>query len=75
MAMKATKQNIRDVLGVHARGINFERKNPINGFILKGFLPRYAINDLDHNFHIYMPKSGGLAVVTTGRLNASQKGI
>ncbi len=75
MAMKATLTNIRDILGSHARGLNFERKHPINGYILRGFLDRNAISDLDHNFHIYMPKSGGLAVITTGRLNVSQKGI
>lgn len=74
--MKATLPNIRDILGIHAKGINFTRKgNPINGYILTGFLPRHAINDLDHNFHIYMPKAGGLAVITTGRLSVSQRGI
>ena len=74
--MKATLKNIHDILGIHGKGLKFARKgNPINGYILTGFLPRHAINDLDHNFHIYMPKSGGLAVITTGRLSVSQRGI
>lgn len=76
MVMKATLTNIRDILGSHSRGIKFERKNhPMNGYILTGFLDRNALNDLDHNFHIYMPHSGGLAVITTGRLSVSQRGI
>jgi len=74
--MKATLKNIHDVLGIHGKGVKFERKNhPINGYLLTGFLNRNALNDLDHNFHIYMPKGGGLAVITTGRLSVSQRGI
>lgn len=74
--MKATKENIRDILGVHAKGIQFIKKtNPSNGYTLIGFLPRVALNDLDHNFHIYVPKSGGVAVISPGRLSVSQKDI
>ncbi len=74
--MKATLKNIHDVLGIHGQGVKFARKpHPINGYVLTGFLPRIALNDLDHNFHIYMPKGGGLAVITTGRLSVSQRGI
>lgn len=74
--MKASLANIRDILGIHAIGIKFERKpHPVNGYVLRGFLNRNAINDLDHNFHIYIPKAGGLAVITPGRISVSQKGI
>jgi len=73
--MKANLKNIREVLGVHARGIKFERKfNPTNGYTLAGFLNRNALNDLDHNFHVYF-KEGKMNVITPGRISVSQKGI
>jgi len=76
LIMKATLRNIRDVLGIHAKGVQFIKKeNPTNGYILRGFLDRNSLNDLDHNFHIYIPRSGGLAVITPGRLNVSQKDL
>jgi len=72
--MNATKQNIRNVLGVHAQGLQFVKKiNPTNGYVLKGFLSRDAIADLTNNFHIYQPKQNGIAVITPGRLRVSQR--
>lgn len=74
--MKATIINIREVLGVHAKGITFTKKTfPVNGYVLRGFLPRIAIIDLNNNFHIYITKDGGLAVISPGRLSVSQTGI
>ena len=73
--MKATLKNIHEILGIHGKGIKFTKKfNPTNGYSLDGFLNRNALNDLDHNFHIYL-KDGLLNVITPGRLSVSQKGI
>jgi len=74
--MKATKENIKDILGIHAKHVIFEKKNmPMNGYVLKGFLPRVAIIDLNNNFHIYLMRNGGLAVISPGRLSVSQSGL
>ncbi len=70
--MKASKKNIRDVLGQHAEGIEFREMNLHNGFALKGFLPRIALQDLDHQFHVYY-KNGEIRVITTGRLRVESK--
>ena len=73
--MKATLKNIHEILGVHGKGIKFTKKfNPTNGYSLTGFLNRNAINDLDHQFHIYF-KDGKIHVITPGRLSVSQKVI
>ncbi len=74
--MNASKINIRNVLGIHARGITFKpKKNPENGFYLTGkILPRYALMDLMNNFHVYF-KEGRIVVITPGRLSVSQKNI
>ena len=73
--MKASIKNIRDVLGIHAKGITFTKKiNPSNGYSLNGFLSRYALTDLMNNFHVYV-KDGKIHVISPGRLNVSQKDI
>jgi len=74
--MNASKPNIRNVLGMHARGITFtQKKNPENGFYLEGkILPRYALMDLMNNFHVYF-KEGKIVVITPGRLSVSQKNM
>lgn len=73
--MKATVKNIRDILGIHAKGIEFTKKvNPTNGYSLNGFLNRVALTDLMNNFHVYI-KDGKTHVISPGRLNVSQKDI
>lgn len=69
--MKATKGNICDILGVHATGITFSKQNLKNGFALKGFMNRYALQDLMNNFHVYVNKENAVVVITTGRLNVT----
>jgi len=72
--MNASKINIRNILGTHARGITFiPKKHPENGFYLTGkILPRYALMDLMNNFHVYF-KDGRIVVITPGRLSVSQR--
>lgn len=70
--MKASKDNIREVLGQHAAGIRFHEMDLHNGFALEGFLPRTALQDLDHQFHVYF-KDGTIRVLTTGRLSVESK--
>ncbi len=72
--MNASKTNIRNVLGMHAKGITFTaKKHPSNGFSLTGkILPRYALMDLMNNFHVYF-KDGKIVVITPGRLSVSQR--
>jgi len=73
--MKANIKNIRDILGIHAKGITFTKKaNPTNGYALYGFLSRTALTDLMNNFHVYI-KDGDIIVISPGRLNVSQKDI
>ena len=72
--MKASKKNIRDILGINAKNLRMTPKtNPANGYLLSGFLNRNALSDLMNNFHIYITKQGNVAVVSPGRLQVSQK--
>lgn len=71
--MKATQKNICDVLGVHAEGVTFSKTTLKNGFALKGFLSRYALQDLMNNFHVYVNRKNEVVVVTTGRLNVTSR--
>lgn len=70
--MKASKDNIREVLGQHAAGIRFTEMDLHNGFALEGFLERIALEDLMHQFHVYY-KDGTIRVITTGRLSVESK--
>jgi len=74
--MNASKINIRNILGIHAKGITFApKKNPENGFYLTGkILPRYALMDLMNNFHVYF-KDGRIVVITPGRLSVTQRNL
>ena len=67
--MKATKENIRDILGTTAKGIVFTKSSLKNGYSLKGFLPRHALSDLMNHFHCYINKNQELVVITPGRLS------
>jgi len=69
--MKASKDNIRNVLGQHAKGLKMTKAPKENGYCLDGFLPRIALMDLFNQFHCYMNKKGQLVVITTGRLNVT----
>ena len=71
--MHASKTNICDILGTNTEGIKITRAPSENGWALKGFLSRHALNDLNNNFHIYMNHSGQLVVLTPGRLNRKDK--
>lgn len=70
--MKATLKNIRDVLGIHAADVTFSKTGLKNGFKLRGFLPRDALSDLDHNFHMYF-KDGAMVVITPGRKSVTSR--
>lgn len=69
--MKADLKNIRDTLGIHARGITFTKAPKENGYCLRGFLPRYALEDLQHMFHVYVNKKNDVVVLTKGRLSVT----
>ena len=71
--MHASKSNICDILGTNTNGLKITRAPAENGWKLKGFLNRFALNDLNNNFHIYMNHSGELVVLTPGRLNRKDK--
>lgn len=71
--MKATRNNISNVLGVHAEKLRFEKTALENGYKIRGFLPRYALQDLMNNFHIYVNKEQDVVVLTPGRLNVTSR--
>lgn len=71
--MKADLKNIRDVLGQHAAGIQFKKTDLINGYRLRGFLSRYALEDLQKHFHVYINKQNDVVVITQGRLNVTSR--
>lgn len=73
IVMKASLENIRDVLGVHAKEIKFNKTGLQNGYRLRGFLPRYALEDLSHTFHVYINKQNDVVVITKGRLNVTSR--
>jgi len=70
--VKATQENICDVLGVEAKDLKFGHAPKGNGCTIEGFLPRYAIEDLQAVFHCYF-KSPHLVVITKGRLGIDNK--
>lgn len=71
--MKATKTNIGGVLRTNARGLNWTKAPKGNGWVVKGFLSRYAIMDLMSNFHCYLNKIGGLVILTPGMLDTKDR--
>lgn len=71
--MKADLKNIRDVLGQHAEGIKFTKTDLNNGYKLRGFLSRYALEDLMQTFHVYVNKQNDVVVITKGRLNVTSR--
>lgn len=71
--MKATRKNISDVLGTHAKGIVFNKTKLENGYAMKGFMPRDALTDLMNYFHVYINKKQEVVVLTTGRLNVTSR--
>lgn len=64
--MKATKKNISDVLRTNARGLKFVKAPAENGYVIKGFLKRSALQDLMNNFHCYINQFSLLVVITPG---------
>jgi len=71
--MKATRKNISDILGIHAKGLDFAKTRLENGFALKGFLPRDALTDLMNYFHVYVNRKQEVVVLTTGRLSVTSR--
>lgn len=71
--MKADLKNIRDVLGIHAGAVKFTKTHLKNGYLLRGFLPRYALEDLMQFFHVYIDQKNNVVVITKGRLNVTSR--
>jgi len=71
--MKADLKNIREVLGQHAKDLKFTKTPLENGYKLRGFLSRYALEDLQKFFHVYVNKNNDVVVITTGRLNVTSR--
>ena len=69
--MKATQKNICEVLGVHAKGLSFRKTKLHNGCRIRGFMARYALEDLLHTFHVYINKENEVVVLTKGRLSVN----
>lgn len=68
--MEANIENIRNVLGVNAKGIKFtgHQGNLKKGIKLRGFLSRVALDDLMHNFHVYINRQNDVVVMQIGRV-------
>lgn len=69
MVLKATQKNISDVLGTNTKGLKFTKQPLGNGFAIRGFMTRYALEDLLSQFHVYINKHNDVVVITKGRLN------
>lgn len=69
----ASVENIRSVLGQHMEGLKFEETDLHNGQKVRGFMSRFALEDLQKHFHVYINKQNDVVVLTLGRLSVESK--